>query len=211
MYSLKSSGILITLSSPSGAGKSSLARSLVASDDNITISVSCTTRARRSKEIEGEDYFFINESSFIEKIEKGDFIEYARVFGNYYGTLKSSIYKSLDQDLDIIFDVDWQGARALKEFMPRNVVSIYILPPSMLELRNRLINRNQDDVSIIEARMQGSKDEISHVYQYDYVIVNDDFDNSLEKLKTIISAERMKISRQSNIEYYINSLIKEID
>jgi guanylate kinase len=203
---LKKSSIMLIISSPSGAGKSSLAKQLQMSENNINISISFTTRQKRSEEDHGKDYYFINEECFREMIADNQFIEYAEVYGNYYGTPKYSFSRSDTQNNDIIFDVDWQGARALKEEMPEDVVSIYILPPSIEELEKRLRNREQDAEDVIQKRMLQAVSEMKHYVEYDYVIVNDDFADSLSKLKSILHAERLKRARQENLSDFVATL-----
>ena len=199
-----SSKIMLILSSPSGAGKSSLANQLKLSDSNVQISLSFTTRQPRSSEKDGVDYHFINEESFRKMILEDQFIEYAEVYGNYYGTSKHSFLSQKNQD--IIFDLDWQGALALKAKIPQDVVTIYILPPSIEELEKRLRTREQDNEEIIQKRMQQAISEIKHYVEYDYVIVNDDFAVSLSKLTSILNAERLKRSRQVNLDRFATTL-----
>jgi guanylate kinase len=200
---LKSNNIMMIISSPSGAGKSSLTKHLLKSEQCLRVSISFTTRAMRLGEKNGEDYHFIDITTFQQMIENGEFIEYAEVYGHYYGTPKYSLMKSND---DIIFDIDWQGAKVLKERMPEDVVSIYILPPSMTELEKRLRIRNQDPEEIIDRRMSQATSEIRHYHEYDYVIINDDFNESLEKLKSILHAERLKRVRQESLAEFVKTL-----
>lgn len=199
---LKSKNIMLILSSPSGAGKSSLTKHILASESHLCVSVSFTTRSIRAGEKDGEDYHFVSLKNFQNMVEAGEFIEYAEVYGNYYGTPKYSIVKSDD----IIFDIDWQGAKALREKMPEDVVSVYILPPSIEELEKRLRHRNQDPEGIISMRMSQAISEMKHYSEYDYVIINDNFDDSLLKLKTILHAERLKRIRQENLEEFVKKL-----
>jgi guanylate kinase len=203
---LRSKGIMLVLSSPSGAGKSSLARKLIDSSENIVLSISVTTRPIRPGEIDGKDYYFVDKDSFENRVREGRFLEWASVFGNLYGTPKDKVEESLNKVQDMVFDIDWQGARSLKQRMPDDVVSIYILPPSMEELRNRLVNRSQDSIEIIESRMQKAYQEASHYIEYDYVIINDNFDESLYKLKSILNAEHLKRHRQINLDRFVKGL-----
>jgi guanylate kinase len=197
---------MLVLSSPSGAGKSSLARKLIAGTENIVLSTSVTTRPIRPGEIDGQDYYFVDKEKFELMVRDGKFLEWASVFDNLYGTPKDKVEESLNKVQDMVFDIDWQGARSLKQRMPEDVVSIYILPPSMEELRNRLVNRSQDSIEVIEARMQKAYQEAAHYTEYDYVIINDDFDNSLLKLKSILNAEHLKRHRQLNLDRFVKGL-----
>ncbi|MDF2966215.1 MAG: guanylate kinase [Rickettsiaceae bacterium] len=204
--SLRSKGIMLVLSSPSGAGKSSLARKLVSTSENIVLSTSVTTRPIRPGEVEGQDYYFVTKEKFESMVREGKFLEWATVFDNLYGTPKDKVEESLNKVQDMVFDIDWQGARTLKQRMPDDIVSIYILPPSMEELRNRLVNRSQDSIEVIESRMQKAYLEASHYTEYDYVIINDNFDESLLKLKSILNAEHLKRHRQINLDRFVKGL-----
>lgn len=199
-------GLILILSSPSGAGKSSICRAVVERDDNITISISVTTRAKRPGEVDGKDYIFISQEEFERLREEGAFIESAKVYGNYYGTLKSNIKDLNKSGKDIIFDIDWQGTQQLRENIDIDIVSIYILPPSLEELKKRLGSRAQDPDVIIEKRMKKAKDEISHWPEYDYVIVNDDLEDSIEKVRSILQAERLKRKRQLGLSDFVNRM-----
>jgi guanylate kinase len=199
-------GILLVLSSPSGAGKSSLARKLVSHDNSLQISVSVTTRPKRRGEKEGKDYYFVSETEFDRMASAGEFLEFANVFGYKYGTLKKTVEDSLANVKDVLFDIEWQGARILKSRMPENIVSVYILPPSMKELRTRLTRRSQDSQEVIDSRMERAFNEARHYKEYDYVIINKDFEDSYRKLQSIITAERFKTHRQPYLKEFINSL-----
>lgn len=203
---LRSKGILVVVSSPSGAGKSSLTRELINTLPNIVTSISFTTRAPRANEIHGKDYYFISVAIFKAMIERNEFFEWAIVYGNYYGTPKSEVNESIANIRDMIFDIDWQGARQVKSTFPEDTLTIYILPPSMHILRERLLNRAADSSSTIEKRMAQAQTEIAHFSEYDYVIINDDFKDSVNKLKTILAAEHLKRHRQLKLENFVKNL-----
>ncbi len=203
---LRSKGIMLVLSSPSGAGKSSLAYKLISTTDNIIKSTSVTTREKRAGEIEGKDYYFVNKEQFLLMVKAGKFLEWAEVFGNLYGTPKDKVEECLNNVQDMIFDIDWQGARTLKQQMQEDIVSVYILPPSMEELRKRLIARSQDNRETIDMRMQKAYLEAVHYVEYDYVIINDNFDESLYKLQAIFHSEHLKRHRQMNLDNFVTSL-----
>ncbi len=190
-------GTLYIVSAPSGAGKSSLIQALLQStpDYDTQVSISHTTRPPRPGEVNGEHYFFVSVNEFESLIAKNEFIEYAKVFGNYYGTSASAIENMLDKGIDVFLDIDWQGARQVRERLPESR-SIFILPPSLEELARRLRNRGQDQREVIEQRMREAVAEISHYNEYDYLIINDDFAVSLLDLKTILRAERLSKQRQ---------------
>lgn len=194
--SLRSSGTMFIFSSPSGAGKSSIARAIIEEDSHIKLSISVTTRPKRPGEVDGVDYYFVSDSKFTDLINEGAFIEYAGVFGNKYGTLASEVFPYLEKGIDVVFDVDWQGARSLRaNSLANSVVGIYILPPSIQELRVRLVKRMQDDMGVISDRMMRAIDEMSHYAEYDYVVVNNHFTDALSQVKSIINAERLKIDK----------------
>lgn len=197
---------MLILSSPSGAGKSSLARSLVQLDRNTKLSVSVTTRPMRPGEADGQDYHFISKDKFDTLISQNAFLEHATVFGNSYGTLSKEVEKYIKLGRDVVFDVDWQGAQYLRAKRPANVVSVYILPPSLGELRTRLATRRQDDEETIARRMDEAEKEISHYPEYDYIIINDKFDEALSKVQSILSAERSKSSRLDLLDKVVQGL-----
>ncbi|KJZ20142.1 guanylate kinase [Loktanella sp. S4079] len=200
-------GLLIILSSPSGAGKSTLAGRLRKWDDTLRFSVSATTREPRVGEVNGEDYFFVTIPEFQDQVASGDMLEHARVFGNYYGSPKAPVQAAIEAGRDVLFDVDWQGAQQISNSaLQEHVLSIFILPPSITELHRRLVSRGQDSQEVIETRMQKSWDEISHWDGYDYVLVNDDLDATEERLKTIISAERLRRSQQPDLVNHVRLL-----
>ncbi|MGX6960831.1 MAG: guanylate kinase [Rickettsia endosymbiont of Pentastiridius leporinus] len=186
-------GIIIILSSPSGAGKSSLTKGLLKMDNNLRLSVSATTRKPRSGETEGVSYYFKSKVEFEELIKQNKFLEYAKIYDNYYGTPKEYVETLLDQGLDVLFDIDWQGARSIKENSKDiRVLTIFILPPSIAVLEQRLRNRGTDSEEAIKLRMESAQNEISHANEYDYVITNDDFNDTLQNIYKIIIDERGK-------------------
>ena len=205
-------GLLIILSSPSGAGKSTLARKLRDWDTSLEFSVSATTRAPRVGEEDGKDYFFTAEDDFRAMVNDGDMLEHARVFNNYYGSPKGPVQKAIDSGRDVLLDVDWQGAQQISNStLKQHVLSIFILPPSIKELRRRLETRGQDAPDTIALRMEKSWDEISHWDGYDYVLVNDDLTDTEAKLKSIITAERLRLSQQPKLVDHVRALQSEFE
>ena len=200
-------GLLIVLSSPSGAGKSTIARMLLDADKEVTMSISATTRPRRPGEVEGVDYHFVDEGEFDRLIADGEFVEWAPVFGFCYGTPKAPVKDALRDGRDILFDIDWQGTQQLHSAMGEDLVRIFILPPSMAELERRLRERGTDEESVIADRMQRAASEISHWAEYDYVLVNDDMDACLAQVRTIVAAERLKRSRQIGLVRFVRELV----
>ncbi|HBM41214.1 MAG TPA: guanylate kinase, partial [Sulfitobacter sp.] len=199
-------------SSPSGAGKSTLARKLRDWDTSLEFSVSATTRAPRVGEEDGKDYFFTAEDDFRAMVNDGDMLEHARVFNNYYGSPKGPVQKAIDSGRDVLFDVDWQGAQQISNStLKQHVLSIFILPPSIKELRRRLETRGQDAPDTIALRMEKSWDEISHWDGYDYVLVNDDLTETEAKLKSIITAERLRLSQQPKLVDHVRALQSEFE
>ncbi len=182
-------GNIFVISAPSGAGKSSLVKALCELDTKLKISISHTTRKIRAGEVDGIDYYFINKKNFEEMIFNNEFLEYAEVYGNYYGTNIDTINEFIDNGNDIILEIDWQGAQQVKILMP-NVIMIFIKPPSLEELKNRLIRRNTDSSAVIEKRLASVKEDLSHAHKFDYVIVNDQFDNALQEIYAIVSEYR---------------------
>lgn len=199
-------GLMFVLSSPSGAGKSTLARKLLDVDDNMSLSVSATTRAARPSEVDGREYKFLSKEQFEEMADRGEFLEHAMVFGNHYGTPRAPVEAMLIQGKDVLFDVDWQGARALHAAAEQDVVRIFILPPSMAELERRLRARNEDAEDVIKKRMARSLDEISHWEEYDYVLVNTLLEQTLTQIKQILAAERLKRHRQMWLQLHVERL-----
>ena len=203
-------GLLIILSSPSGAGKSTLASRLRVWDETLRFSVSATTRAPREGEVDGKDYFFVSVPEFQRQVADGQMLEHAQVFGNYYGSPQAPVRAAIDSGRDVLFDIDWQGAQQISNSaLQEHVLSIFILPPSIAELHRRLVSRGQDAPDVIEGRMQKSWDEISHWDGYDYVLINDDLDATEERLKTIISAERLRRSQQPQLVDHVRRLQTE--
>ena len=190
------SGILYIVSAPSGAGKTSLVKALLETTAGVTVSVSHTTRAPRPGEQDGVDYHFVGQDAFQAMAEHGEFLESARVFDNFYGTARASVERELILGRDVILEIDWQGARQVREMMPDSV-SVFILPPSRQALRERLTRRGQDDEAIIERRMRDAQSEASHFDEYDYLIVNDDFDTALQELRAIFVAGQLRRDRQA--------------
>ena len=199
-------GLMLVLSSPSGAGKTSIARSLLTRDKEINMSVSATTRPRRPGEAEGKDYYFVDEEKFKTDINKGLFLEYARVFDHYYGTPLGLVQKLLSSGCDVLFDIDWQGTQQIKAKARDDLVSIFVLPPSKAELEKRLITRAQDSAEVVAGRMARAADEMSHYPEYDYIIVNHDLDQSIDAVHTILKAERLRRSRQASLTEFMKQL-----
>lgn len=198
---------MFVLSSPSGAGKTTLSRLLLQNDSNLTLSVSYTTRQKRPGEKEGKDYHFISEAEFEQKINEKFFFEYAEVFGNYYGTPRHEVEGAISVGKDVLFDIDWQGTRRLTSKARDDIVSLFILPPSMEELERRLHSRAQDDKEVIARRMARANDEISHWDEYDYVVINEHIDASLQKVLQILQAERLKRTRQHGLSDFVHQLL----
>jgi guanylate kinase len=197
---------MLVLSSPSGAGKTTLSRRLLQSDPSITLSVSATTRKPRLNEIDGQDYHFIDEPEFERRAKNGDFLEHANVFGNRYGTPKNAVMVELEGGKDVLFDIDWQGTQQLRQHARDDVVSVFVLPPSHDELERRLRARAQDAEDVVQKRMAKAADEISHWAEYDYIIVNDDVTRAQTQLETILAAERLKRIRQIGISAFARTL-----
>lgn len=205
-------GILIVISSPSGAGKTSLANSIVEENQNISFSTSVTTRSPRSGEKNGREYYFTTKEKFDSMIKSKEFIEYAEVFGNYYGTTKNKTEELLLNGKDIIFDVDWQGGTQIRNsYLASSVVSIFILPPSIEVLHKRLLNRNKDDEKTVNLRMQEARSEISHWSEYDYVMINDDFEKVKKNILKIIEIEKIKRHQQNFLPNFISDINNEFE
>lgn len=201
-------GLMFVLSSPSGAGKSTLARQLMERNSDIVLSVSATTRPPRPGEMDGREYHFVDHDRFEAMMGEGALLEWARVFDNYYGTPRAPVEAALGAGKDVLFDVDWQGARALRGAAPEDIVSVFILPPDMTELERRLHTRAQDSEAIIARRMAKSADEIRHWDEYDYVLVNRDLAASAEELQGILNVERSRRARQSWLSGFVDTLLK---
>lgn len=208
MVSLKRRGVLLILSSPSGAGKSTLTRNLVREDRGIRLSISVTTRHKRPSEINGVHYNFVDSViDFEEMRDRGDLLEWAQVHGNYYGTPRKPVEQALARGEDVMFDIDWQGTRQIVEKMRSDVVSVFILPPSMEELKARLERRAEDVADVIARRLRNARDEIAQWESYDYVLVNDDLDRTFGDLKAILAAERLKRDRQIEMGGFVEGLL----
>jgi guanylate kinase len=199
-------GLMLVLSSPSGAGKTTLSRRLLAEDEGVTLSVSVTTRKMRPGEVDGRDYHFIDRQRFDALVDKGELLEWAEVFDNYYGTPRKPVMDALASGRDVLFDVDWQGTQQLREKAPKDIVSIFVLPPSISELEKRLHQRAQDDYETIHRRMAKAGDEMSHWAEYDYVIINRDLDKAFAEVKAILAAERLKRERQPGLSDFVRGL-----
>ncbi len=199
-------GLMLVLSSPSGAGKTTLSRQLLDNDKQIQLSVSATTRARRSGEKDGVDYHFVDTATFSGMIERGEFLEHARVFDHFYGTPRAPVEAALMAGRDVLFDIDWQGTQQLKEKAGSDLVTVFILPPSTRDLERRLITRAQDSMEVVQKRMAKAADEMSHWAEYDYQIINRDIATSLMELKSILTAERLKRERQVGLSNFVKAL-----
>ncbi|WP_083077022.1 guanylate kinase [Thioclava electrotropha] len=205
-------GLLIILSSPSGAGKSTLAKRLMNWDSTLRFSVSATTRDPRPGESDGVEYFFKSRAEFEKMVDQGDMLEHAEVFGNFYGTPKGPVEAAMGEGRDTLFDVDWQGGQQIRNSsLGKDVVSIFILPPSIAALEERLRSRAQDSDAVINGRMEKSLAEISHWSEYDYVLVNDDLDRAEEQLRTILTAERSRRDRQTGLSEFVRKLNREFE
>lgn len=205
----KRRGVLFVLSSPSGAGKSTIARKLLASETDLSMSVSATTRPMRPGEVDGKDYHFVDLEEFRRMTADHEFLEWAHVFGQRYGTPRAPVEAMLKSGKDVLFDIDWQGARDIAHKCPEDAVRVFILPPSLEELRRRLVTRSQDAEDVIERRIKNAKGEIEHCDMFDYVFVNDDFDRSYAELAHIYHAERSRRRRNLWVEGYRNALLNE--
>jgi guanylate kinase len=199
-------GLMLVLSSPSGAGKTTLSRGLLDNDSQIQLSVSCTTRAKRPGEKDGVDYKFLDTVSFRGMVDRGEFLEYAEVFGNYYGTPRAPVEAALSAGKDVLFDIDWQGTQQLRGKVPSDLVTVFILPPSTRDLEKRLLTRAQDPKDIVAQRMAKAADEMSHYAEYDYVVVNRNIGTSLDRIKAILTAERLKRDRQLGLSDFVKAL-----
>ena len=203
-------GLMLVLSSPSGAGKTSICKKLLEQEKELTLSVSATTRTRRPGEVEGADYQFISTLEFETLVNKAQFLEYAKVFGHYYGTPSHLVENSLQSGRDVLFDIDWQGTQQLKAKARQDLVSVFILPPSIKELEKRLFKRAQDTIEVVAERMSKSSNEMSHYPEYDYVIINYNLNQSVQQVQSILHAERLRRERQVGLVEFVKQLRSQL-
>ena len=206
IFEMNRRGLMLVLSSPSGAGKTTISRGLLEREVNLTMSVSVTTRPKRPGEVAGEDYNFVDPAEFNLMVNRQELLEYAQVFGNYYGTLRAPVEKTLAAGRDTLFDIDWQGTQQLAQSARDDLVSIFILPPSTAELERRLRSRAQDSDEVVAKRMARAADEMSHWAEYDYVLVNRDVDESVDAVCAILTAERLRRERQVELPDFVKAL-----
>jgi len=199
-------GLMLVLSSPSGAGKTTLSRRLLQADSVVELSISVTTRRQRPGEVDGRDYHFIDRAAFDAMVSGNELLEWAEVFGNHYGTLARPVKTALAAGRDVLFDIDWQGTQQLREKADRDLVSIFVLPPSISDLEERLRSRAQDSDDVIRARMARAADEMSHWAEYDYVVINTDIEHAFAEVRSILSAERLKRERQTGLTAFVRGL-----
>lgn len=202
-------GLMLVLSSPSGAGKTTLSRRLLQSDPEIVMSVSATTRAPRPNEIDGQDYFFVTPEEFDAMVADGEFLEHAVVFGHKYGTPRAPVMKALEGGKDVLFDIDWQGTQQLKQQVRDDLASVFVVPPSKAELERRLRIRAQDSEEVVRQRMAKASDELSHWAEYDYLLMNDDIQHAMGKLEEILRVERSRRARQPGLAKFVQKLMRE--
>ena len=207
MAKIKKEGVLLVISSPSGTGKTTICKKLLEYDKNIHLSVSVTTRKKRKNEVEGIDYYFKSKKDFLNLKSQNSFIENALVFENYYGTLKSEVLEQLENGIDVLIDIDWQGTRQITQAMKGNLIKIFLLPPSIEELKKRLSKRNSDSIKEINFRMSKALKEIKHFDEYDYVLVNNNLENTFQKIIKIIETERLKLPKQ----LYLSDFVKKLN
>jgi guanylate kinase len=205
-FTIRRRGLMLVLSSPSGAGKSTIARTILESDSNISMSVSVTTRPKRPGEVDGRDYRFIDRIEFDLMVNRGELLEHAKVFDNYYGTPRAPVMEALAEGRDVLFDIDWQGTQQLEESAPEDLVRVFILPPSSRELERRLNTRAQDSAAVIAGRMAKAADEMSHYTEYDWVIVNNEVAESVENVRAILRSERLRRKRQVGLGDFVKGL-----
>jgi guanylate kinase len=205
-YAIARRGLMLVLSSPSGAGKTTLSRKLLEADPGVELSVSVTTRKQRPGEIDGRDYHFIDAARFDAMVKGGELLEWAQVFGHRYGTPRAPVEAALASGHDVLFDIDWQGTQQLREKADHDLVSIFVLPPSMVDLERRLRRRAQDPDEVIRARMATAADEMSHWAEYDYVVINTNVDRAFREVQTILAAERLKRERQTGLSDFVRRL-----
>ena len=202
-------GLMFVLSSPSGAGKSTISRALLDRHENLAMSISCTTRSPRPGEVDGHHYFFIDEDRYHQMVKESGFLEHAKVFDNYYGTPREPVERALSAGHDILFDIDWQGTQQVRENAEQDLVSVFILPPTIEELERRLHARAQDSDAVIAKRMAKAMDEMSHYAEYDYIVVNVDLEESIREVESILTAERLKRERQVGLASFVNRMRAE--
>jgi guanylate kinase len=202
-------GLMLVLSSPSGAGKTTLSRRLLQTDPNIVMSVSATTRAPRPNEVDGQDYFFVAPEKFDAMVKSGEFLEHATVFGNKYGTPRAPVMAALEAGKDVLFDIDWQGTQQLKMQAREDLASVFVVPPSKAELERRLRIRAQDSESVVRARMAKASDELSHWAEYDYLLMNDDIQHAQGQLEEILRVERSRRARQPGLAQFVQNMMRE--
>jgi len=203
---IKKRGLMLVLSSPSGAGKTTISRAILRAERSLAMSVSVTTRSPRPGEEHGKDYYFVSEAEYQRMVAAGELLEHAKVFDNYYGTPKEHVERELRAGRDVMFDIDWQGTQQLKASARDDLVSVFILPPSIKELERRLRGRAQDTEEVMRRRMERAADEMSHWPEYDYVVVNQNVDESIEQVKSILIAERLKRDRQLGLPAFVNGM-----
>lgn len=206
---LKRRGLMFVLSSPSGAGKTTITRAMLKRNHDMIVSISATTRARRAGEVEGQDYHFVDIPTFNNMVDQGEMLEHAKVFGNYYGTPKGPVEEALKQGMDVIFDIDWQGTQQLREMARDDLVTVFILPPSARELENRLRHRSKDTMETdtqIRERMSKANSEMTHYSEYDYVLINQDIEKTIEQTQMILDAERLKRRRLAGLSDFVRGL-----
>ena len=199
-------GLMLVLSSPSGAGKSTISRAVLEREQNITLSVSATTRRPRKGEMDGRDYIFVDDARFRAMVEADAFLEHADVFGHRYGTPRAPVEAALEEGRDMLFDIDWQGAQQIAEKARTDLVGVFVLPPSIEELERRLHTRAQDSAEVVRARMAKALDEVSHYAEYDYVVINSDLEASIAEVRSILHAERRRRTRQTGLTDFVNAL-----
>ncbi|MGH1405237.1 MAG: guanylate kinase [Rhodomicrobiaceae bacterium] len=202
---------MYVLSSPSGAGKTSIATKLIEQDQSIDMSISMTTRKARPGEVDGKDYIFVNKDQFNKAIENNELLEWAEVFGNFYGTPRKAVEQKLENGQDVLFDIDWQGTQQLHEKVGKDLVRLFILPPSVKVLEDRLKRRGQDEDHIVTARMKEAANQISHWAEYDYVIINENLDESLGEVQNILNAERLKRERRVGLSAFVRNMTTKME
>lgn len=209
MSTIKRRGLMYVMSSPSGAGKTTITRALLKQNDDLIVSVSATTRKRRAGEVHTQDYYFVSTDEFRDMVDNGEMLEHAKVFDNYYGTPRVPVEKALSEGRDVIFDIDWQGTQQLAEIAREDLVTVFILPPARAELEKRLRSRSKDTLeteSEIRGRMAKAADEMSHYSEYDYIIINNNIDQAIAKAQLILDAERLKRNRQIGLSDFVRGL-----